>query len=298
MMKDLSLSEMGFALRTAPLRFKVIAVVVFGSQVKGLASPSSDIDVLVVAEGINPRRHRRGEEIVAIKHALPGPHLDLLLLNREETVSNFANHNPLFLDIAEEGVVILDEAGFVEKLIADTREYVKRRGIKRVSDGWVFPVRPGVATPLSKVSNRDFALAMLNDAERDLAIGKLLAEQAFYDKAVYHFQQAVEKCLKAVLMAKGIFRKTHAVGEIVTALLDQGEFPSSWQLDLREAATISAGMEPDVSLSRYPGIAGDHLWIPSEEYSQEDAGEAGQKAAQVAVTARRFVAEWFAPAQG
>jgi HEPN domain-containing protein/predicted nucleotidyltransferase len=298
MMKDLSLSEMGFALRTAPLRFKVIAAVVFGSQVKGLASPSSDIDVLVVAEGINPRRHRRGEEIVAIKHALPGPHLDLLLLNREETVSNFANHNPLFLDIAEEGVVILDEAGFVEKLIADTREYVKRRGIKRVSDGWVFPVRPGVATPLSKVSNRDFALAMLNDAERDLAIGKLLAEQAFYDKAVYHFQQAVEKCLKAVLMAKGIFRKTHAVGEIVTALLDQGEFPSSWQLDLREAATISAGMEPDVSLSRYPGIAGDHLWIPSEEYSQEDAGEAGQKAAQVAVTARRFVAEWFAPAQG
>jgi HEPN domain-containing protein/predicted nucleotidyltransferase len=298
MMKDLSLSEMGFALRTAPLRFKVIAAVVFGSQVKGLASPSSDIDVLIVAEGINPRRHRRGAEIVAIKHALPGPHLDLLLLNREETVSNFANHNPLFLDIAEEGVVILDEAGFVEKLIADTREYVKRRGIKRVSDGWVFPVRPGVATPLSKVSNRDFALAMLNDAERDLAIGKLLAEQAFYDKAVYHFQQAVEKCLKAVLMAKGIFRKTHAVGEIVTALLDQGEFPSSWQLDLREAATISAGMEPDVSLSRYQGIAGDHLWIPSEEYSQEDAGEAGQKAAQVAVTARRFVAEWFAPAQG
>jgi hypothetical protein len=29
--------------------------------------------------------------------------LDVLLLTQEEVVSNFRNHNPLFLDIAEEG---------------------------------------------------------------------------------------------------------------------------------------------------------------------------------------------------
>ncbi|HCC32671.1 MAG TPA: hypothetical protein DEQ28_02035 [Clostridiales bacterium] len=60
MTKDFALTGVGSALKAASLRFRIIAAVTFGSQVKGLASPSSDLDVLVVAEGINPRRHRRG----------------------------------------------------------------------------------------------------------------------------------------------------------------------------------------------------------------------------------------------
>jgi len=35
--------------------------------------------------------------------------LDILLLTPEEVISNFKNHNPLFLDIAEEGIIILDK---------------------------------------------------------------------------------------------------------------------------------------------------------------------------------------------
>jgi hypothetical protein len=38
--------------------------------------------------------------------------LDLLLLTKGEVISNFENHNPLFLDIAAEGVVIFDEDSF------------------------------------------------------------------------------------------------------------------------------------------------------------------------------------------
>jgi HEPN domain-containing protein/predicted nucleotidyltransferase len=295
MTQESSLSRIGSALKTASFPFRVIAAVVFGSQVKGLASPSSDFDVLIVAEGINPRRQRRGEEIIAVTRALPWLQLDLLLLTREETVSNFENHNPLFLDIAEEGMIVLDAADFMKQLMAKTREYVREKGIKRLRDGWAFPVRPGVATPLSRVSNQDFAAAMLRDGERDLAIGKLLADEAFHDKAVYNFQQAVEKCLKAVLMTKGIFQKTHAVGQVLLRMLDNGEFPAKWQADLLEAATISAGMEPEINLSRYPGITEDRLWIPSEEYQQEDANRAYQGAYKVAATARRFVAEWFRP---
>jgi len=60
---------------------------------------------------------------------------------------------------------------------------------------------------------------------------------------------------------------------------------------------LSARMEPEVSLSRYPGMTGDdRLWIPSEEYKREDADEACQQATRVAAMARAFVAEWFAAA--
>lgn len=165
------LKETGLALKRAVLPFKVIAAVAFGSQVKGLASPSSDFDILIIAEGINPKRQRRGGEIAKIKKALPLLFLDLLLLTRDEAVSNFENHNPLFLDIAEEGVVIFDEDSFAEKLMVETREYIRQKGIRKLKDGWAFPVQQGVATPLSKVSNKDFSLAMLKDGEREPSSG-------------------------------------------------------------------------------------------------------------------------------
>jgi len=289
------LKETGAALTNAFLPFKINAIVAFGSQVKGLASLFSDLDLLVVAEGINPKRQRRGEEILEIKKARPALFLDLLLLTKSETVSNFENHNPLFLDIAEEGVVIFDEDNFVGNLMAETREYVRQKGIKKLKDGWAFPVQKGRATYLSKVSNKDFSLAMLQDGERDLTIGKKLSEEAFYDKAVYHFQQAVEKCLKSVLIAKGIFQRTHFVGEMLKKMLETEDFPVDWRRDLLEAAQISAGMEPEVSLSRYPGIIGNSLWLPFEEYKKEDADKACQKADKVATIAKGFVKEWFEP---
>ncbi|MBT9170595.1 MAG: hypothetical protein DDT18_00938 [Actinobacteria bacterium] len=56
---------------------------------------------------------------------------------------------------------------FCYNLMAETREYIRHKGIKKLKDGWAFPVQQGVATPLSKVSNRDFSVAMLKDGEGD-----------------------------------------------------------------------------------------------------------------------------------
>ncbi|GFP25476.1 hypothetical protein HKBW3S43_00642 [Candidatus Hakubella thermalkaliphila] len=288
--------EIGVALKKAPLPFKIISGVAFGSRVKDRVTSYSDFDILIVAEGINPKRHRRGEEIVLIKKTLPALPLDILLLTKGEVLSNFENHNPLFLDIAEEGVIIFDKDSFVESLMAETREYIRHKGIKKLKDGWAFPVQPGRATFLSKVSNKDFSLAMLKDGERDLIIGKKLVEDAFYDKAVYHFQQAIEKCIKSILIAMGVFQKTHFVGEVLTGLAEKEDFPEKWRQDILEAAEISEGMEPEVSLGRYPGIIEDSLWLPFEEYEKEDADKALQKADKVLSIARRFVDDWFSGA--
>ena len=94
--------------------------------------------------------------MMAIKRSLPVKPLGLLLLSPTEVISNFNNHNPLFLDIAEDGIIIKDKENFLSELINKTREYIRVKGIKRIDDGWQFPVAYRAATPLSGVSNKDY----------------------------------------------------------------------------------------------------------------------------------------------
>ena len=63
---------------------------------------------MIVPNNMNPKRQRRGFEIAQIKSLFSGVPLDILLITPEETASNFRNHNPLFLDIAEDGLITLN----------------------------------------------------------------------------------------------------------------------------------------------------------------------------------------------
>lgn len=286
------------ALETNRLPFPVLGAILFGSRTGDGFTPDSDIDVLVVAENINPKRHRRKKEMLALKRLLPVKPLDLLLLTPDEVISNFTNHNPLFLDITEDGIIIIDNGNFLSDLIGETRKYIRVRGIKRIKDGWQFPVAYRAATALSGVSNKDFAEAMLNDGERDFSIGKNLLRDEFFDKSVYHFQQAVEKCIKSILAAFGNFKKTHFVGEVLTEVIREQSLPDHWEKRLNEIAEISEELEPEVSLSRYPGIINDMLWMPSEEYGREEAEESLKKAESVLKAAEDFNKYWFPDSKG
>jgi HEPN domain-containing protein len=71
---------------------------------------------------------------------------------------------------------------------------------------------------------RDLALLYLALADRDLKTCRQLSEIADSDDEAigFHAQQAIEKCLKAVLAAKAIpFRKTHDLVELVDLLKDR-----------------------------------------------------------------------------
>lgn len=165
---QLFLKRIEQALIKAKLPFRLIGAVLFGSRVKDKQTQESDLDLLIVADGVNHKFHRRGEEIALIKKNLPPLSFDILLYTESEIFSNFRNHNPLFLDIAEEGKLLFDNAGFLENLIRETKAYIRKKGIKKLEDGWAFPVRPGIPTLLSKISNQDFSLAMLEDGKRDV----------------------------------------------------------------------------------------------------------------------------------
>lgn len=136
------------ALERASLPFDIIAAALFGSRAKGSEQAGSDTDLLVVAEEIPDKRQKRVGEILLIKEALPVSGADILLLTPTETRSNFENHNPLFLDIAEDGILLFDRTGSIRRLMTETRNYIRKRGIKRYRDGWMFPVDQGRPTPL------------------------------------------------------------------------------------------------------------------------------------------------------
>jgi HEPN domain-containing protein/predicted nucleotidyltransferase len=291
------LFDIRIVLEGARLSFNVSGALLFGSMAMGEPTPSSDYDLLIIGDGINPKRHRRGDEIILLKQCLPSLPFDILLFTPQEVTSNFKNHNPLFLDIAEDGIIILDKNNFIKTLIRETRNYTRTNGINRVGGAWRFPVKQGVATYLSNVSNKDFALSMLKDGERDFLIGKKLIEENFYDKSVYHFQQSVEKCIKAVLISIGIFQKTHFVGQVLKKSLSERDIPEPWTEKLLKIASISDGIEPEVSLSRYPGIIDDNLWLPYEEYQKIDAENAGEKAEETMLVTKDFLQYWFSDSQ-
>ncbi|MDI6889829.1 MAG: HEPN domain-containing protein [Thermodesulfovibrionales bacterium] len=276
------------------LPIKVKAAAIYGSWAKGAQKKDSDLDILLISDEINPRRHKRGRKIAAIKEwlLLDFP-LDILLLTTKECLSNFKNHNPLFLDIAWEGIILLDEDDFLKSLIEETRVYISERGIKKLDDGWKFPVLDRKAVLLSKVSNEDFAIAMLIDGERDFKIGTSIMNNGYYDKAVYHFQQSVEKAVKAVLICFGIFKKTHFVGEILNKELGERKLNKDWREKLMQIARVSSEVEPEVTWSRYPGMDEGTLWIPYKEYTVDDANEVKEKCGKAIRAAREFIEWWF-----
>lgn len=269
--------------------FQVISIAAYGSRVKKHFSDYSDLDLLVAASGIHPKRHRRGGNITQFKKMFPPMSLDILLLTRGEVESNFRNHNPLFLDITTEGIILFDSKDFLKNIIAETRDYININQILKVKNGWVFPVKAGVPTLLSKISNKDFSDAMIKDGERDFEIGKKLKDEKYFDKSVYHFQQSIEKFIKAIMIAMGVFKKTHFVGEELRALIKKGNVPDKWLEQLLDAAQISEEIEPEVSLSRYPGISEDFLWLPYEEYEYSDSLGAQQKAEKVYLISKGFI---------
>ena len=75
----------------------------------------------------------------------------------------------------------------------------------------------------------DEALRLLGKADQDRAIFHLIKDHTDIEDAAicFHAQQAIEKCLKAVLLMKGVsFRRTHDLDELVDRILDEKiEFP-------------------------------------------------------------------------
>ena len=271
---------------------EIVSLAIFGSAARRENHADSDVDVLVVAEGIAKKRIQRIPDIVKIKKAFNlGLPLDILLVSKDECQLNFRNHNPLYLDIALDAEIIYD-TGFLENLIEETREYIDSNNIRRGVDSWSFPVEERTVTNLSEISNKEWALVWLADGKRDLLAASYLFDAELFEKSVYHCQQAVEKVTKAILAAWGEFRKKHFVADVLREECKKREL-GEWEEKLIAIADIGDKTEPQVSLSRYPGLTNNTLWLPYEEYDADIAKEYIEKAEIVFKIGKEFIDWWF-----
>ena len=115
----------------------------------------------------------------------------------------------------------------------------------------------------------------LRHARADLALASVaLPEDGLLELLCFHAQQAVEKCLKAVLLAQGAeLIKTHDIGRLITALSPGLEPP--------QEVLLSTRLQLYASDTRYPGT--------EEEVSEREHEEAVSLAMAVVEWASRQV---------
>jgi predicted nucleotidyltransferase len=121
---------------------RLVSVVVYGSVARGEAGRDSDIDLLVVAEGL-PRSKLRRQEVFEEAEARisemieevweKGYHVDFspIILTPEEA----RRHRPIYLDMIYDAVIIYDRGGFMEKVFMEMAERLRRLGARRVRVG-------------------------------------------------------------------------------------------------------------------------------------------------------------------
>ncbi len=121
----------------------LLAIVLFGSIVKGSFTSTSDIDVLVVCETLTKdwRAHDKMTleltEEIELKYATP---IHMILVNKDEISHAIESVYPLMLEIYEENEIIYDKENFFKKILADFEKNIHRWHAEKIEEGvWKIP---------------------------------------------------------------------------------------------------------------------------------------------------------------
>lgn len=134
----------------------LISVYIFGSVARGEASEGSDIDIIVVVEGLPEdvgkrleissylkkifrQRSIRMRRILRMK-GLPVTISDILL-----TPEEVRKHPPILLDLTADGIPLIDKDNFLSKELEKVRERLRELGAVRIKGkhGWYWILKPG-----------------------------------------------------------------------------------------------------------------------------------------------------------
>ncbi len=126
---------------------RLVSLVLFGSVARAAAGPSSDIDLLVIAEdlprSLRDRRRPFLEEWDRVRSAAGLPSVTWNLVTKSPAEAR--THSPLYLDLVEDGVALLDRGGFFESVLSELRARMHALGSRRVflADGsWYWDLKP------------------------------------------------------------------------------------------------------------------------------------------------------------
>ena len=117
-------------------RYRLHAVILFGSRARGDWGPWSDYDLLIVAEFEAPYLERIGEVMEVLEGLGPiEPHPYTL----EEALSMLERGSPTIVDALEEGVVLFEGPGLAA--LREAHDRMRRRGLRRTETSVRLPDR-------------------------------------------------------------------------------------------------------------------------------------------------------------
>jgi predicted nucleotidyltransferase len=128
-------------------RDRLVSVVLYGSVARRTARPNSDLDVMVVVQGLEGTPAERRAPLLAAwqgaraARGLPAMEWSLVTKTPEEAHAS----SPLYLDMVEDGILLLDRDGFFDLVLARLRARMKELGSRRVflPDGsWYWDLKP------------------------------------------------------------------------------------------------------------------------------------------------------------
>lgn len=147
--------ELGERLLTEARNFyadRLVTVAVFGSVGRGTQRFDSDMDVLIIAEGLPTGRIKRIREFdssIEIKlepfiKSLKKEGIDTYISAIIKTPEEVKAGSLLFLDMIEDAVILYDRGGFFGRTLKDLTERLDRLGSKRIwrGDSWYWILKP------------------------------------------------------------------------------------------------------------------------------------------------------------
>jgi hypothetical protein len=124
------------------LQDDLVSVILYGSVARQEASLTSDIDLLIIVKGLPRGQFARKERLIEADQKIsPG----LEALNREGIEASFSRILktpeeatcivPLYLDLVEDAVLLVDRECFFETILSRVRASLKKLGARRISSG-------------------------------------------------------------------------------------------------------------------------------------------------------------------
>ena len=291
------------AVRRAVLDFygpSLAALAVFGSVARRTPRPDSDVDLLVVADGLPDGRMRRRAAFRSVEDTLADSMERLARAGVEtrfspefRTPAELAYGGAVFLDMVHEVRILFDRSGLLAGHLSGLRANLRQAGARRVpyKDAWVWDLGTRVRETGPPSAGTLLARAYVLKASRRLLALETLLDVESYSDVVREAQETVELALKGLLRNHGVDpRKAHDIGDVVL------KFRGRLSPEVSAVADRLAAISRELGNERERAFYGDLDFIPTEEYSREDAVRALANARFVVEVALREVPLGAGPA--